>query len=173
MCVKSSSQSGLRVSTGHGSSGPHSLILTHHNRRRGSPLSQGGTVAEMLAMSSLCFFVCVTFCTSQPLRPTMHIYIILYIYTHIYMHVCILSGVHSGNLAGVHLCKIKSMSAGSHSDKINRTWHFLRRRQMLAPLPSEHFPSLRRPPPKLHFVLVWGYFPPLTPPAPSQRCPRH
>lgn len=39
------------------------------------------------------------------------------------------------------LCKIKSTSAGSHSDKINRTWHILRCRQMLALLPSEHFPS--------------------------------
>ena len=40
-----------------------------------------------------------------------------------YVYVCVysLSGVHSRKFAGVHLCKIKSTSAGSHSDKINRT----------------------------------------------------
>lgn len=61
----------------------------------------------------------------------------------VYACVCVnsLTGSHSHKLAGVHLCKIKYTSAGSHSDKINRTWHFLRWRQMLAPVPWEHFPS--------------------------------
>lgn len=72
-------------------------------------------------------------CTSRQPLPTLHVYVYACVYN--------LSGVHSHNLAGVHLCNIKSTSAGSHSDKTNRTWHFLRWRQMLAPVPLEHFPS--------------------------------
>lgn len=59
----------------------------------------------------------------------------------VYACVYSLAGVRLDKLAGVRLCKIKYTSAGSHSDKINRTWHFFRWRQMLAPVPSEHFPS--------------------------------
>lgn len=87
-----------------------------------------------------------------------------------YMHACVcLTGVRSHNLAGVRLCKIKSTSAGSHSDKINRIWHFLRWRQMLAPLPSEHFPLSS----VLHPNYISSHFedifpPPLTLPGPQQ-----
>lgn len=74
-----------------------------------------------------------TFCASWQPQPTRHVYAYACVYN--------LSCAHSHNLAGVHLCIIKSTSAGSYSDKTNRSWHFLRWRQMLAPVPWEHFPS--------------------------------
>lgn len=52
----------------------------------------------------MCVCVCGWRCTDV---SVLHVYV--------YVHVC----VQFAWCVGVHLCKIKSMSAGRHSDKIN------------------------------------------------------
>lgn len=85
-------------------------------------------------------------------------------YVCVYAYVYRRSGAPSHKLASVHLYKIKSTSAGSHSDKINRIWRFLRCRQMLAPVPPEHFPS---PPNYIQYHLSLKM---PSPPTPHKTC---